>query len=448
MIYLTLKKLTKIALNVYFRKIHIKGLEHIPEEGPFIIVANHPSSFLDPISIAAFVKQKISFLAKGSMFSNKLIAGILSKLNMIPIYRAQDDPKMLGKNKEVFKGCYQKLSDKGVIMIFPEGTSENERKLRKIKTGAARIALGAAKANGYNLNVKILPVGLNYTKSSRFRSEIFIEFAPFISSEDYIENYKNDEIKTTKMLTNDIEKSIKNLIIDIDKDEFAVLTERIESLLKNHLTAKEIDKDQFKTITTSQEIYKGIKYFQEKDKPLFNMTKKMVNTYFFNLKEIGISDKSIEKGTQQRNIGCYFLKNIPVLILGFPLWVFGYLHSFVPYKFPRFVALKISKSEAFYGALLMAIGTFSFILFYGLMVLLCWQLSHNPPITIGYALLLPASGFFTIFYARVARKIYYNLKFLKRLVNQQTLFLALLQERPKIRNHLEEMSILFMEKTK
>ena len=102
MIYPILKLITRLALKVYFKKIHIKGKENIPEKGPFLIVANHPSSFLDPISIAVLIKQRISFLAKGIMFKNKIVALFLKQLNMVPIYRAQDNPDMLVKNKAVF----------------------------------------------------------------------------------------------------------------------------------------------------------------------------------------------------------------------------------------------------------------------------------------------------------------------------------------------------------
>ena len=443
MIYSFLKVLIKLALKVYFRKIHIKGLENIPKEGPLLIVANHPSSFLDPICIALFTKHKISFLAKGSMFENKIIRSILTGLNMIPIYRAQDNPRMLGKNHQVFKSCYKKLANKGVILIFPEGTSESERKLRKIKTGASRIALGTVKENDLNLNVKILPVGLNYTKSSRFRSEVFIQYGESLDSDNYLENYKTDEIKTAKTLTENIEKSIKNLIIDIDKDEYEVLVERVESLYKKDIVKRQDQNDSFSDIKVSQEIYKGIKFFQEKDAPKFHRMKSKIDDYFLNLNEMNISDRLMENGRQQGNISLYLLKSITILMIGFPIWVFGYLNSFIPYKLPRYIALKISNSDAFYGALLMSLGTFSFILFYGLMIFFSWLAFNSTSISLAYTIMLPVSGFFTIFYARIARRMFYNLKFLAKFYNKDKLMIELLSERDSIKKELEQLRILY-----
>ena len=445
MIYPFLKSITRLALKIYFKKIHVKGLENIPKEGPFLIVSNHPSSFLDPINIALFVKHRISFLAKGEMFKNKIIASILRRLNILPIYRAQDDPSMLTKNQEVFKGCYKKLSDNGVILIFPEGTSESERKLRKIKTGAARIALGTVKENNYNLNVKILPVGLNYTKSSRFRSELSIQFGIPLESKDYIESYKKEEVIGVKKLTGDIEVGIKSLIVNIDKEEYNLLVERIESLYKNRLLKDNsfVIKDQFTKIEISQGIYDAIKHFQKTDIVLFHQMKTKIDDYFLNLKDMNLSDKAIEKGNQLGNLWFYFLKSLLILIIGFPVWLFGYINSFIPYKIPRLIALKITDSEAFYGALLMSIGTFSFVLFYALTTYLSWYFIHSIGFTICYCIALPLSGFFTIFYARIARRFYYNWQFISRFFSKQNLLVQLMSNRNSIIKELEVITDKF-----
>jgi glycerol-3-phosphate O-acyltransferase / dihydroxyacetone phosphate acyltransferase len=439
MIYTILKSIARLALKVYFKKIHIKGLENIPESGPFLIVANHPSSFLDPVSIAVLVKHRISFLAKAVMFENKIIAKILTNLNLVPIYRAQDDPKMLSKNEETFKGCYKKLSDKGVVMIFPEGTSESERRLRKIKTGTARIALGTAKENDFNLNVKILPVGLNYTKSSRFRSELFIQFGIPLESKYYMEEYQKQEIDTVKKLTDDIEKRIKNLIINIDKEEYDILVERIESLYKKRLLEENsiVSQDQFTKIEISQGIYEAINHFQKTDIDLFHQMKTRIDDYFLNLQLMNLSDKAIEKGDQLGNLWSYFFKSLLFLVLGFPVWIFGYLNSFIPYKIPRMIALKITDSEAFYGALLMSIGTFSFVIFYALTTFFSWYFVHSVWFTICYGIALPLSGFFTIFYARIARRFYYNWQLISRFFSKQKLLMQLLSDRNGIINELE-----------
>jgi len=434
MIYSALKILMRLALKVYFRKQHIKGIENIPKEGPFLIVANHPSSFLDPISIAVLVNQKISFLAKATMFNNKVAAKILNKLNIVPIYRAQDNPEKLRENQNVFKACYEKLGNKGIIMIFPEGTSENERRLRKIKTGAARIALGTAKENNYNLNVKILPVGLNYTKSSTFRSELSIQFGKPIETNNYVEAYKNNEAKTTKDLTAKIENTIKALIIDIDKQESDELIEKLEIIYKTELAP-----NTNLPVKISQEIVEGVKHFQENKPALFNDTKYKINNYFEKLSQSKISDKNIGKNEEKSGLFISALKSVFKLVVGFPIWLIGIVHSFIPYKLTRTIALTITKEEAFYGALLMSLGTFLFLFFYILFVCLSWFIFHTPVITFIYAISLPFIGFYTIYYVRFARKFYYNWKFISSFYSKNQLITKLIIERKNILTELEKM---------
>ncbi len=445
MIYSLLKIVSQLALKVYFRKIHVKGVENIPTSGPYLMVANHPSSFLDPICIASFVNQRVSFLAKGSMFANRFISKLLTGLNMVPIYRAQDDPKMLKKNHAVFSKCYQKLSDNGVLLIFPEGTSEQERKLRKVKTGAARIALGCAKANHYNLNVKIIPVGLNYTKSSKFRSELFIQFGETIETDNYIEDFKIEEHQPTKSLTLDIEQGIKKLIIDID--EYELLVERVESLFKNQLLSKKENQNSFNDIKASQEIYNGIKHFQLEDAPLFHEIKTKIDDYFLSLDAMGISDKTLGKAKLRGSISLHLIQRFALLFFGFPIWLFGYFNSFIPYKLPRAIALKITTSEAFYGALLFSIGTFTFTLSYGLITLLVWQLSHSLLFTLCYSIALPTSGFFTIFYARIARRTYYNMAFYMKFFSEKNMMFQLISDRTDILKQLEGFKNKYQKKS-
>lgn len=434
MIYSFLKTICKLALKVYYRKVHIKGKENLPTEGPFLIVANHPSSFLDPINIATQVNQKISFLAKGVMFKNKIIARILRGLNMVPIHRAQDNPAMLNQNKEVFKACFQKLKDSGVIMIFPEGTSEMERRLRKIKTGAARIALGAEKEYNYSLNIKIVPVGLNYTNSSRFRSEVFVNFGKPINVKDYYESYEQNEIEAAKNLTDQIEQEIKKLIVAIDKEEYDELIEQLESFYHSELIP---DNNKEEDLKLTQEIVTAVKHYQEKDPELFDKMSWKLAVYFRKLKRTKLSDKSFnsKKDTAKNSL----VKMITTLILGFPIWLVGIINNYIPYKLPRAIALSITKDESFYGALLMSLGTFIFIIFYSIEIFLVWHFTHQLTLTIFTLIALPLIGFFTIYYSRIARRFYYNWLLVFKFNSKKKILMELIKERGEILQELEQI---------
>ncbi|NQY68695.1 MAG: 1-acyl-sn-glycerol-3-phosphate acyltransferase, partial [Flavobacteriales bacterium] len=137
-----LRVLLRFAVKGYFRSITINNLDRIPAKGPVLFVANHPSAFMDPIVVTIYIDRILHYLARGESFKNPISRFIFSRLNMIPIYRASTSPDEMHKNKAVFQKCYDHLENRGAIIIFPEGVSKTERRLRPIKTGAARITLG------------------------------------------------------------------------------------------------------------------------------------------------------------------------------------------------------------------------------------------------------------------------------------------------------------------
>jgi 1-acyl-sn-glycerol-3-phosphate acyltransferase len=147
---------------VFFRSITIRNKELIPSQGPLLVLANYPSTFMDPIVIATILNRKVFFLAKGELFKSSFTKWLLPKFNMIPVYRKQDDPTLMNKNDDTFKKCFEHLEKGGAILMFPEGISITERKLKPIKTGATRIVLGAEARNIFELGVQIINIGLNY----------------------------------------------------------------------------------------------------------------------------------------------------------------------------------------------------------------------------------------------------------------------------------------------
>src|SRR5688500_19399469 len=85
-----------------------------------------------------------------------------------PFKRKQDNTS--GTNAETFALARGILQRGGSIAIFPEGTTHSDPQLRELKTGAARISLGA------NLDVAVIPTGIYYTAKHAFRSSALVRF--------------------------------------------------------------------------------------------------------------------------------------------------------------------------------------------------------------------------------------------------------------------------------
>src|SRR5229473_2018896 len=120
----------KIALRVYFRRIEVAGLEHVPRESPVIFVLNHPNALVDPAFLLCLAPRPVSFLAKAPLFRIPIIGAIVRAFEGIPVYRRQDAGADLRKNAETFEAARAVLVRGGTIAVFPEGTSHSDHKLR------------------------------------------------------------------------------------------------------------------------------------------------------------------------------------------------------------------------------------------------------------------------------------------------------------------------------
>ncbi|KAG2237858.1 hypothetical protein INT48_002159 [Thamnidium elegans] len=90
----------------------------------------------------------------------------------------------------VYDEVYHYLNNNECITIFPEGGSHDRSEMLPLKAGFAVMALGAMAENP-NLDIKIVPVGLNYFHPDRFRSRAVVSFGQPISIDPKdVEKYK------------------------------------------------------------------------------------------------------------------------------------------------------------------------------------------------------------------------------------------------------------------
>ena len=398
MLYNFLNFIFRIAVRVYFKKITVRSASLLPEEGPMVIVSNHPNTFMDPIVIGLQMKQKLFFLSKADVFKSGFAKWLLPKFNMIPVYRAQDDPTQMHKNEDTFEKCFEHLAKKGTIMIFPEGVSLTQRKLEKLKTGAARIALGAEAANGYKLGVKILTVGLNYSNPHRFQSELYINIDTPIEVLDFAEQHKQDPFKAAHALTDLIRERMEQHIIAIDDTDTDRLVKNIETVYKSKLLLDKPTKEEDFNMT--KRIVGAVNYFKLNQPERVQRVSQMADNYFTALDRLALNDYLMNNFSRSRSVFFRSAYTVTYLILGFPFWLFGAVNNYLPYKLPYYITRAITRKEDWHGALFVGSGMITFIIFYSAQIYLVHRLFHNPLITLSYFIFLPITGYFAFSYHR------------------------------------------------
>jgi 1-acyl-sn-glycerol-3-phosphate acyltransferase len=223
LLYRLLRPIVRVALQVFFKKIYINGIENIPKNRPIIIAGNHQTAFFEPILLACFLPMPIHSMTRGDMFAKPFIRKLLESMNMIPIFRFRNGFGNLRQNHESFEKCYEVLKKNGTILIFSEGNVSIEKRLRPLQKGTARMAFGAATAGAQGICV--LPVGTNYTYSDQPRSEAMIEIGQPIDIQAFMSTYAANEQRAVAQLTQNIQANLSPLVVHIQQPENDILAE-------------------------------------------------------------------------------------------------------------------------------------------------------------------------------------------------------------------------------
>ncbi|MBX7093537.1 MAG: lysophospholipid acyltransferase family protein [Flavobacteriales bacterium] len=440
MIYSFLKLLFRITVKAFFKHQETINIEHIPVKGPVILVANHPSTFMDPIIIATKVPREVSFIAKSTAFKSKFTSWILPKFNMIPVFRAQDDPSQMHKNQQTFEKVFQLLERNGCILIFPEGISLTERKLKEIKTGAARMALGAEARNNFSLGVKILPIGLTYSDQHSFQSDLLVRIGEPIELINYKDSYNTDPLAAGKQITEEIRVRLEKLTIDIQDEEVDLFVKDVETVYKSQLIrdmgfSKEIPEHDY---IVTKLIYKRIHYYLETDPDRVSKVRQYMDNYKRLLNKLNLEDHIIRGKRRRSSAILNFIGLFLYFLIGFPLFVFGTFNNYIPYKLPYRIAIW-SKVEAQYiGAIMMVSGTFVFLIFYLLQIYLVQWWISDWRVTAVYTLVLPLSGLFAYNYWKAFTQLRRKWHFISLFMKKKELVSQLITMRTQIMDELEK----------
>jgi len=165
---------SKFVLWLFFRLgfgFEVRGREHVPRDGAFILASNH-LSYLDPPLLAAACRRRLSFMARANLFEQPLLGAYLRAVHVIALQRGEGD---LGAIREAVR----RLQQGDAVAIFPEGGRQFSGQLGRAKRGVGLLAATA--------HVPIVPVLVQGTfqalppDSHRLhRAKIRVAFGPAI----------------------------------------------------------------------------------------------------------------------------------------------------------------------------------------------------------------------------------------------------------------------------
>ncbi|MGA7758456.1 MAG: 1-acyl-sn-glycerol-3-phosphate acyltransferase [Ilumatobacteraceae bacterium] len=215
----------------FHRSVDVAWRNRLPTDRPVLVVANHGNGFVDPVVVASVLGRLPRFLAKAALWKVVIARPFLGLAGVLPVYRSGDGDAT-SRNTSVFDACHRELAQGATVAIFPEGTTGDRAGLDRVKSGAARIALGALPTAP---DVVVVPIGMAYENKVETRSRVAVMFGEPIVVADYrgsgLQPDGEPDRNDARALTEEITASLQAVspgFADVEEREVLRAAARIE----------------------------------------------------------------------------------------------------------------------------------------------------------------------------------------------------------------------------
>jgi len=114
-------------------RLQVRGLEHVPAEGPLVVACNHLSN-LDPIFLGVSFPRQIHFMAKSEIWKSRVLGSCVDRLQAFPVHRGEAD-------REAVRIAFGHLAGGRCLGIFPEGHRQRSGRLGQVQPGVGMFSL-------------------------------------------------------------------------------------------------------------------------------------------------------------------------------------------------------------------------------------------------------------------------------------------------------------------
>lgn len=348
MFYQLVKPLANLALRFFFKHIYWVDYDKVPKGKPVIFAANHPTAFVEPCIMACFADRPLYFLVRGDFFSQPFYAFLLKALHMLPIFRKKDGGfGDLKNNLKTFSVCSRALADGKTIMILAEGCAENEKRLRPIQKGTGRLALSTL-LEYPDLDLTVVPVGVNYSNALWWRSEVMINFGDPIPIKSYLPTYLSNPAAAVNQFTTDLETKLRELVWHVEDEKW---DERVDQLIALQQGAFSCSKRYLSGNRLPYEKgYQMIEKWNQLEEGVQHQLAGSIEQYWNQLTR-GRIPPQLEYPCKVSTL------RILLMVVMAPLALLGLLANFIPAMVAKWICDTKVKSETFYTPVLIAIAT-------------------------------------------------------------------------------------------
>jgi 1-acyl-sn-glycerol-3-phosphate acyltransferase len=383
--------------NVFYRRVIVSGRENINPDHHLIFAPNHQNALMDALAVLFTSKGQQVFLARADIFKRKAIASVLYFLKILPVYRIRDGFSSLKGNDEIFIKTIDVLKNKNGLVILPEGDHAGFRRLRQLKKGICRVAFQSDEATGFNLKIKIIPVGIEFSNYSRFRQVLTVVYGKPIEVSEYFDLYKESPERALNELRARLSREMKDNMINIESEEDYEAIDELRSMINGRFS----DDIKFPKFFRDRALIKKINLLKSSNPSNYRQICNLSLLVKKKAKEFNTDYRLLEK--KKHPIG-WLIAGIVGLIVTFPLFIYGNIFNLTFLEIPNLQIRKI-KDPQFHSSIRYGLSLALAFIFLPLYLILSLFIFSSWWLGLLIFFTLPLSGLFAWNYYLQFRRI-------------------------------------------
>ena len=383
--------------NVFYRKVIVLGRENIKHNDHVIFAPNHQNALMDALAVLFTHKGQPIFLARADIFKKKTIASILNFLKILPVYRIRDGFSSVKGNDEIFVKTIDVLKNKNGLVILPEGDHAGFRRLRQLKKGICRVAFQSDEATGFNLKIKIIPVGLEFSNYSRFRQVLTVAYGKPIEVSEFFDLYKVRPERALNELRSRLSDEMKGIMVHIESEDDYEAIDELRSMINGRFS----DDIRFPKLLRDRILINKVNLLKSSEPSLYKKICSLSIMVKEKAKKLNTDYRLLEK--KKHPIG-WLIAGMVGIILTFPLFIYGNIFNLTFLEIPNLQIRKI-KDPQFHSSIRYGISLALAFVFLPAYLILSLFIFSSWWLGLLIFLTLPLSGLFAWNYYLQFRRI-------------------------------------------
>lgn len=313
--------------NLLVRRRYIVGVENLPSKNEkFFIVCNHQNTANDPLNIlfALPFSWHVCAMARANVFSvNAVFTRFLNWIGLIPAFRfGWEGIDGLENNYESFDLVAERVNHPYPFIVFPEAGHTQGHYLDHFTTGTVRMAFHAAKANGWQDDIMIVPTAHHYSDYFDIQTDFLWMIAKPISLKPYYERFQEHPNSVMRDITHQMRETVQGMMLDEGIDDYEE---------KDFLRTSALNPTTLKDIPLPERLEKDKVFVQKlKENPAYQEIISLAAQLKNEEDTLGVKDVTMAEkpGWTKTIVWC-----LPLLLL-LPLWIVCLWPHAICYAFP------------------------------------------------------------------------------------------------------------------